>query len=30
MGITESVKEIQFFCQRLDFIHVVDMCKFIF
>jgi len=26
----ELVKEIQLFCQRLDFIHVVDKCKFSF
>ena len=26
----ESVKEIQLFCQRLDFIRVVDKCKFSF
>jgi len=26
----ESVKEIQRFSQRLDFIHVVDKCKFSF
>jgi len=24
----ESVKKIQLFCQRLDFIHVVDKCKY--
>ena len=26
----ESVKEIQLLCQKLDFIHVVDKCKFSF
>ena len=26
----ELVKEIQLLCQRLDFIHVVDKCKFSF
>jgi len=26
----ESVKEIQMFCQRLDFVHIVDKCKFNF